>query len=77
VLVEDIPLNDVSTIDEAGVESAAPATPARVEPQVATLASETPLERTRQFTWGIVVSGAVVVLALTALWWRKIRREQG
>ncbi|HSH16162.1 MAG TPA: hypothetical protein VLD18_09030 [Verrucomicrobiae bacterium] len=81
VLIEDLPMNDVS----ASVEVNEPPPPAPVptgtvapeEPAPTMLASENPLERPRLFTWIIFSGSSLAVLTLAALWWRKIRREQG
>lgn len=81
ISLEEIPLDLPS---EQPVMAAVPEVPPApvaadepVEPTLETIASASPLEQTRSATWFIVVGGAFCVVIVAAIWWRKIRREQG
>jgi hypothetical protein len=81
VLIEDLSLNDLPASDDVE-ETTEPAEIASAgsgpdKPTTTTLASASPLERTRLLTWFVFSGSSLAVLTLAGLWWRKIRREQG
>ncbi|HAV63863.1 MAG TPA: hypothetical protein DCY13_16050 [Verrucomicrobiales bacterium] len=75
VLLEELPSADATATANDPPATVDPAQDPVPAPETASTA--TPLNRTRLVMWFVLSGSSLAVLVLAAVWWRKVRREQG